>query len=413
MERRNLMNQIVSIVELEESETKELWVNALPLGTFYDPRYGEVKITKEIIRQMAENFKNNIPHYPPPVNIAHNDELGGYGIVKDLEARNDGLYALLELTEEGKKLLEEQKFRFVSSEFTSEYQDKKSGKKVGSVFLGLALTNRPAHPGVQEIQLGDDVTMVKLAVVNVPAWKLEPNAEWVFDWARDADEIIQKFGWQALAQACGYVDMSYEKGESGYPEVKAAYKLPFAKVTDNQMVIYRRGVIAAMQALLGARGGVDVPREEKERVYAKLAAIYKQLDMEPPEFHYEEQQEAMRMEEEKEIVRLQEELQRTLSENQKLLQEKAELKKKYEELAKEKLLMELSDWAAEWVRKGVKPVVVEKAKAVLLEDVSKKQVFDSMFMELQQPMGQMGETAATPSEITKADQIAKAVWGGA
>lgn len=45
-----------------------------------------------------------------------------------------------------------------------------------------------------------------------------------------------------------------------------------------------RGVAAAMGALLGARGGVDIPAGERRAVYNHLARHYEQYDKEPPDF---------------------------------------------------------------------------------------------------------------------------------
>lgn len=39
-----------------------------------------------------------------------------------------------------------------------------------------------------------------------------------------------------------------------------------------------------MNALLGGRGGVDIPADEREAVYRHLVGHYKQFDKEPPDF---------------------------------------------------------------------------------------------------------------------------------
>ena len=63
-----------------------------------------------------------------------------------------------------------------------------------------------------------------------------------------------------------------------------AYKLPHHDVIDGEIHTVFRGVVAAMGALLGARGGVDIPDSERRSVYNHLARHYREFDEEPPEF---------------------------------------------------------------------------------------------------------------------------------
>jgi len=62
------------------------------------------------------------------------------------------------------------------------------------------------------------------------------------------------------------------------------YKLPFADVIDGELKAIWRGVAAAMQAVLGARGGVDIPESDRKKVYNNLVKYYKKFDKEPPEY---------------------------------------------------------------------------------------------------------------------------------
>jgi len=59
--------------------------------------------------------------------------------------------------------------------------------------------------------------------------------------------------------------------------------LPHHKASGQHPVVWR-GVSAAMAALFGARGGVNIPDRDRRGVYNHLAKHYKQFDKEPPEF---------------------------------------------------------------------------------------------------------------------------------
>lgn len=66
------------------------------------------------------------------------------------------------------------------------------------------------------------------------------------------------------------------------PEKFTDLKLPHHRPSDGAIVW--RGTAAAMAALLGARGGVDIPSGERRRVYGHLATHYRAFDKTPPEF---------------------------------------------------------------------------------------------------------------------------------
>ena len=65
-------------------------------------------------------------------------------------------------------------------------------------------------------------------------------------------------------------------------ETVGAYKLPHHVVRDGSLVAIWRGVTAAMGALLGARGGTDIPETERAGTYAHLAKHYRDNDREAP-----------------------------------------------------------------------------------------------------------------------------------
>lgn len=83
----------------------------------------------------------------------------------------------------------------------------------------------------------------------------------------------------------------YRRGFAWYDSANAedfgSYKLPHHDIKDGKFVVVWGGVRAAMSALLGGRGGADIPEADRKAVYNHLAAEYKLFDKEPPEFHSE------------------------------------------------------------------------------------------------------------------------------
>ena len=118
------------------------------------------------------------------------------------------------------------------------------------------------------------------------------------DEAWDGPKYVAEANIEQLRQMC-----TYYEGDGG---TKGDYKLPHHK-TDGTVVL--RGVQAAMAALMGARGGVDILEADRKGVYDHLAEHYRAFDKEPPEFdsyeddgYQEEKAEAEEVVEEKELT---------------------------------------------------------------------------------------------------------------
>lgn len=79
--------------------------------------------------------------------------------------------------------------------------------------------------------------------------------------------------WKAM---CAWFD-------SSAPDNKGSYKLPHHQGDGKHAAVWN-GVKAAMSALNGGRGGVDIPDGDKKAVYSHLAKHYKDFGEEAPEF---------------------------------------------------------------------------------------------------------------------------------
>jgi hypothetical protein len=61
-----------------------------------------------------------------------------------------------------------------------------------------------------------------------------------------------------------------------------AYKLLICDVVKDKLVAVPRAVMAAGGIMQGARGGVDIPKSDVDRVKSHLAKYYRKMDRTPP-----------------------------------------------------------------------------------------------------------------------------------
>ena len=155
-----------------------------------------------------------------------------------------------------------------------------------------ALIERYAGAGVLKSEAlikalkGGDMEVLKRVVPFEATPKAPENRPWdknrairsLRKWASsDGSGDPDKINWKKYARGFAWYD-------TNAADTLGAYKLPHHEVIDGQLMVVWRGVAAAMAALLGARGGVQVPESDRKGIYNHLANHYKQFDKEPPEF---------------------------------------------------------------------------------------------------------------------------------
>lgn len=123
---------------------------------------------------------------------------------------------------------------------------------------------------------------IKGAISSNIATNSDENLSWdssaaiknVKAWASDSDGNID---FDKYKQAFFWVD-------SENADKQGSYKLPFADVFDGELKAVWRGVAASMASLMGSRGGVDIPDNDRKPVYNSIVKYYKKFDKTPPEF---------------------------------------------------------------------------------------------------------------------------------
>lgn len=113
------------------------------VGSFSHPEYGSFDITAKLLEELKKNFDSKIRGIDLAIDYKHDNHDIAAGWIKELELADDALYAKVDWTPKGKQVISDKEFRYISPEFTFDYQDNESLKKFGATLLGAALTNRP------------------------------------------------------------------------------------------------------------------------------------------------------------------------------------------------------------------------------------------------------------------------------
>lgn len=114
--------------------------------------------------------------------------------------------------------------------------------------------------------------------MSVTAFQDLPLADRDREWDGDAAERRVR----AWAKAEDEPNEKYRDAHVWYDSEKkgnfTAYKLLIADVVDGRLVAVPRGIMAAAAVMQGSRGGVDLPRDDVDRVKSHLAKYYAKMD---------------------------------------------------------------------------------------------------------------------------------------
>ncbi len=119
-------------------------------------------------------------------------------------------------------------------------------------------------------------TLEKVVRHDMDYVKAPEDTPWSFT-AEEGNKILEKYGWKGYRNCHAWYDP--DKADT-----KAGYKLPHHKIVNGKFAVVWRGVAAAMAALMGARGGVDIPASDRKGVYNHLAKHYEEFGREPPAY---------------------------------------------------------------------------------------------------------------------------------
>lgn len=140
---------------LDEGDTA--WIQALPLGKWHHPRFGEINITDAKCAEFEQNVKSNVRGQDLDIDYDHKEYGGGAaGWVKDAQHRpGSGLWLLVQWTRQAADQIKNKVYRYFSPEYMDEWLDPRTKTKIKNVLCGGALTNRPFLKGILPINLSE------------------------------------------------------------------------------------------------------------------------------------------------------------------------------------------------------------------------------------------------------------------
>jgi phage I-like protein len=128
-------------------DTGQTQIQLFRTGKFHHDQYGTFEITQKMLGEMKANFEKKIRGIDIAVDYKHDSEDVAAGWIKALELKENGketeLWAQVDWTPKASKVLADKEFRYISPDFSFNYQDNETLKKHGPVLLGAGLTNRP------------------------------------------------------------------------------------------------------------------------------------------------------------------------------------------------------------------------------------------------------------------------------
>ena len=286
-EKFYIVKDIHPVIKEVNNEDRSFWAVA---STESPDRYGDV------VRQdgwVVDNFMKN-----PVILWAHDYRRPPVGRVEEVKVENGQLLFKAKFLPEGLDPEADKIFEMYKSGFLKafsvgfmplEYEANEHG---GTTFkkqelLEISAVPVPANPealtlAFKMIKEQEEKTAVRphdVGEVDMDSsWDANKAIAQLRKWASsDGSGDKDKIDWKKYRQGFAWYD-----GEN--PDKLGSYKLPHHYVKDGKLITVWRGVVAAMAALFGARGGVNIPEKDKRKVYDHLAAHYKQAGKEPPEW---------------------------------------------------------------------------------------------------------------------------------
>jgi hypothetical protein len=135
------------------------WIQLYPYDTWYHPIYGETTVNKMKAHRFSDNFKRNVYGQEITTDYEHGlDKSKGKkasGKILEMEPRDDGLYGLVQFTEEAVKEINAGEWNYWSTSHWEKWTHPQTKEKISDVIDGGGLTNKPWVKGMLPLNFSE------------------------------------------------------------------------------------------------------------------------------------------------------------------------------------------------------------------------------------------------------------------
>lgn len=133
-------------------------IQIMRAGSWQHSLYGEVKVTRQTLKDVKQNFDDNKRGIELAVDENHEDNHAALGWHRELffEAGDeDNLFAKVELTQAGADKINAGSYKYYSPEIAFQWTHEETGETISNILIGGAFTNRPFFKGMKALKASE------------------------------------------------------------------------------------------------------------------------------------------------------------------------------------------------------------------------------------------------------------------
>jgi hypothetical protein len=275
----HLIPYLITVKEFSEwVNGNQKWVQLYPYGSWTHPIFSDTTIDKPTAEKLVKNFNDKVMGRDLVIEYDHGLDKAKGGkaagkVIKE-EARDDGLYGLVEFNDVAKQEIENGEWHFMSNSHYDAWTHPQTGQTHEFVPENPSLTNRPYVRGMAPLNFSE-------IVINSDHGAKE-HSVWTTAYVNNLPD--SSFLW---------IDSGGKKDSGGKTEPRSLRHLPYKDINGKIDLPHLRNAIARIPQMTGgnktalqARARNLLAKQHSD--VAELEEVYEQIDAIPSELQLDE-----------------------------------------------------------------------------------------------------------------------------